>query len=161
MWKTLKSISHVFNCVEVTNNRNCIILSVLTVNNIMFMQGKTPQFGISWFCLTNCLHILRLNDSLHRYYVQHCQFPEECLIHTALQRLGVLASFTVSTINLRCAYHQIVVCLNTDAWPPFKMPCFAEIRLTKNRFRLKFLVLLYVYFLDGSVSVETCRFFVT
>jgi len=125
------------------------------------MQGKTPLIGLSWFFLTNSLHILRLNDSLHRYYVEYSHFPEERLIHTALQRLGLLASFTVSTINLRCAYHQIVICLNTDAWSSFKMPCLAEIRLTKHRVRLVFLVTPYVCYHDGSVSVETCRFFVT
>jgi hypothetical protein len=147
MWKTLKSISHVLKCAEVTNNRNYIIRSFRTVNNIIFMQGKTPQFGMSWFCLTNFLHFLRLNDSLHKYSAKHCQLSEGCLIHTALQRLGVLkSSFTVNTINLRCAYHQIVFYLNTDAWPPSKMPLLADICLTKDRYRLIFLVIPYVLF---------------
>lgn len=125
------------------------------------MQGKTPQFGMSWFCLTNSLHILRLNDSLHRYSVEHSQFSEGSLVHTALQRLGVLTSFIVNTINLPCAYHHIVVYLNTDAWPPSKMPCLEDIRLAKHHCRLIFLVINYVCSHDGSVSVETCRFFVT
>ena len=49
------------------------------------------------------------------------QLCEGRLIQTVLQRLGVLtSSFTVNTINLWCAYYQIVVYLNTDAWPPYK-----------------------------------------
>jgi len=160
MLKTLKRISHVLNCTEVTNNRNYTIRSVLTVNNIIFMQDKTPQFSMSWFCLTNSLHILRFNDPLHKYSLVHCQFSEGWLIHTALQKLSVLmSSFTVNTINLQSAYNQNVVCLNTDAWPLSKMPCLADIRLKKHRYRLIFLVIPYVCYDDGSVRVETCRFF--
>lgn len=136
----LKSISHVLNCAEITINRNYIIWSALTVNNVILMQGKTLQFVMSWFCVTNSLHILRLNVSLHRYSVEHCQFSEGCLVHTELQMLGV--SLIVNTINLRCAYHQIVVCLNTGAWLPSKMPCLVDIRLTKHHCRLIFLVIL-------------------
>lgn len=123
------------------------------------MQGKTPQFGMSWLCLTNSSHILRLNDSLHRYSAENCQFSEGCLLHTALQKLSV--SFIINTINLRCAYYQIVVCLNTDSWPPSKMPCIVNIHLTKHHCRLIFLVISYACSHDGSVSVEICRFFVT
>jgi hypothetical protein len=159
MWKTLKSISHVLNCAEVTNNINDIIRRVHTVNSIIFTQDKTPQFGMPWFCLKNSSHFLRINDLWHKYSAKHCQLSERRLIDTVLQRLGVFtSSFTVNTINLRCAYHQIVVYLNTDALPPSKMLHLADIRLTKHCYRLAFRVIPYVCSHDGSVSVETCRF---